>query len=305
MRLGLALGSGGARGWAHVGVLLALRDLGIRPDVVAGTSMGALIGAVWAADCLDELETWARAQTRADILKFMDFSFSGGGLMNGGAVTRVLGDLGVPKTFEDLKHPLIVVATDMASGREIWLQRGSVHDAVRGSVSIPGVVSPHWHEGRWLLDGGLINPVPASACRALGADITIAVNPNAKPEEALWTQPAASGSFWEQLAQNALLARIVSPLQGILPEGGEAGTKLLPPNYAEVVSVSIDIMTEFVRKARAASDPPHLTLNAHLGRISLLEMHRAGEAIDEGRHMVESHREAILALCEPSGAALR
>ena len=300
MRLGLALGSGGARGWAHVGVLLALRDLGIRPDVVAGTSMGALIGAVWAADCLDDLDVWARAQTRADILKFMDFSFSGGGLMNGSAVMRVLSDLGVPETFDALKYPLIVVATDMATGREIWMQRGSVHDAVRGSVAIPGVVSPHWHEGRWLLDGGLINPVPTSACRALGADITIAVNPNAKPEEALWTQPAASGSFWEQLSQNALLSRIVTPLQGILPESTATEAKMLPPNYAEVVSVSIDIMTEFVRKARAASDPPHLTLNAHLGRISLMEMHRAGEAIDEGRAMVADHRDSILALCKPS-----
>jgi NTE family protein len=301
VRLGLALGSGGARGWAHVGVLLALRDLGIRPDVVAGTSMGALIGAVWAADCLDDLEAWARAQTRADILKYMDFSFSGGGLMGGAAVTRVLGDLGVPTTFDALTHPLIVVATDMATGREVWLQRGSVHDAVRGSVSIPGVVSPHWHEGRWLLDGGLINPVPTSACRALGADITIAVNPNAKPEDALWTQPAASGSFWEQLTQNALLARLVTPLQAMLPEGGPTPEpRIAPPNYAEVVSVSIDIMTEFVRKARAASDPAHLTLNAHLGRISLLEMHRAGEAIDEGRAMVAAQHDAIMALCNPA-----
>ena len=189
MRLGLALGSGGARGWAHLGVLLALRDMGIRPDVVAGTSMGALIGAVWAADCLDEMEVWARAQTRSDILRYMDFSFSGGGLMSGNVVMRVLKDLGVPDTFEALKYPLIVVATDMASGREVWLQKGSVHDAVRGSVSIPGVLSPFWHDGKWLLDGGLTNPVPTSACRALGADVTIAVNPNAKPENALWTQP--------------------------------------------------------------------------------------------------------------------
>jgi NTE family protein len=298
MRLGLALGSGGARGWAHVGVLLALRDLGIRPDVVAGTSMGALIGAVWAADCLDEMEVWARAQTRTDILKYMDFGFSGGGLMRGSAVMRVLSDLGVPATFEELAHPLIVVATDMATGREIWLQRGSVHDAVRGSVAIPGVVSPYWHEGKWLLDGGLTNPVPASACRALGADVTIAVNPNAKPENALWTQPPAGESFWDVLSRNAVLARVVTPLQGILPEPATPpAERILPPAYGEVVSVSIDIMTEFVRKARAATDPPHLTLEAYLGRISLLEMHRAGEAIDEGRQMVAAQRDAILTLC--------
>lgn len=301
MRLGLALGTGGARGWAHVGVLLALRDLGIRPDVVAGTSMGALIGAVWAADCLDEMEVWARAQTRADILKYMDFSFSGGGLMGGGVVMRVLTDLGVPDTFEALKHPLIVVATDMSTGREVWMQRGSVHDAVRGSVSIPGVLSPYWHNGKWLLDGGLTNPVPNSACRALGADVTIAVNPNAKPENALWTHAPASESFWEQLAQNTVLSRIVSPLQGMLsPATPEPGAQPVPPNYAEVVSVSIDIMTEFVRKARAATDPAHLTLDAELGQISLLEMHRAGEAIDEGRRMVADHRDALLALCKPA-----
>ncbi|HSG56238.1 MAG TPA: patatin-like phospholipase family protein [Paracoccaceae bacterium] len=299
MRLGLALGSGGARGWAHVGVLLALRDLGIRPDVVAGTSMGALIGAVWAAGCLDEMEGWARSQTRADILAKMDFSFSGGGLMRGSVVMQVLSDLGVPDTFEELEHPLIVVATDMTSGREVWLQKGSVHHAVRGSVSIPGILSPYWHDGKWLLDGGLTNPVPTSACRALGADLTIAVNPNAKPENALWRQPPTGESFWEQLSQKTMLSHIVSPLQGMLGEEEASKTpKPAAPNYAEVVSVSIDIMTEFVRKARAASDPPHLTLNMELGKISLLEMHRAGEAIDAGRRLVTDQSQAIKALCK-------
>lgn len=301
MRLGLALGSGGARGWAHVGVLLALRDMGIRPDVVAGTSMGALIGAVWAADCLDEMEGWARAQTRADILSKMDFSFSGGGLMRGSVVMQVLTDLGVPDTFEKLKHPLIVVATDMTSGREVWLQKGSVHHAVRGSVSIPGILSPHWHDGKWLLDGGLTNPVPASACRALGADVTIAVNPNAKQENALWRQPQGGESFWEQLSQKPVLTHIVSPLQDMLT-GNEAenGHTPLSPNYPEVVSVSIDIMTEFVRKTRAATDPAHLTLSMELGQISLMEMHRAGEAIDAGRRIVDRNAQAITALCAPS-----
>ncbi|HEY9020779.1 MAG: patatin-like phospholipase family protein [Paracoccaceae bacterium] len=298
MRLGLALGSGGARGWAHVGVLLGLRDLGVQPDVVAGSSMGALIGAVWAADRLDEMEAWARAQTRADILKHMDFSFTGGGLMRGSAVMRVLTDLGVPDSFGALTRPLIVVATDLASGREVWLQQGSVYDAVRGSVSIPGVVSPHWHEGKWLLDGGLTNPVPASACRALGADVTIAVNPNAKPENALWSRPPTPDSLWDQIAQNEVVSRIVGPLQKIIPVGAEPSEKPpLPPSYAEVVSVAIDIMAEFVRKARAASDSPHLTLSLDLGRIGLLDMHRAGEAIDEGRALVSAHEAQIRALC--------
>lgn len=301
MRLGLALGSGGARGWAHVGALLALRDLGVRPDVVAGTSMGALIGAAWAADCLDEMEDWARAQTRADILSKMDFSFSAGGLMRGSVVMQVLSDLGVPDTFEDLAHPLIVVATDMTSGREVWLQKGSVHHAVRGSVSIPGVLRPHWHDGKWLLDGGLTNPVPASACRALGADVTIAINPNAKPENALWQQAAAGESFWEQMSQNSLLSRLVTPLQGMLTTETDLDSATpIPPNYAEVVSVSIDIMTEFVRKARAATDPPHLTLNMELGQISLLEMHRAGEAIDAGRRAVQDRAAEITELCAKS-----
>ena len=301
MRLGLALGSGGARGWAHVGVLLALRDMGIRPDVVAGTSMGALIGAAWADDCLDEMESWARIQRRADILAKMDFSFSGGGLMRGSVVMQVLSDLGVPETFAELSHPLIVVATDMTSGREVWLQNGSVHHAVRSSVSIPGVLSPYWHDGKWLLDGGLTNPVPTSACRALGADLTIAVNPNAKPENALWRQPQGGESFWEQLSQNSVLSHIVSPLQEMLTSTEAAkGRTPLAPNYAEVVSVSIDIMAEFVRKARAATDPAHLTLSMELGQISLMEMHRAGEAIDAGRRTVEANAEAIIALCGPS-----
>lgn len=299
MRLGLALGSGGARGWAHVGAILALRDMGIVPDVAAGSSMGALIGAAWAADRLDQMEEWARAQTRADILKHMDFSFTGGGLMRGSAVMRVLTDLGVPTRFEDLSHPLIVVATDLTSGREIWLQQGALHDAVRGSVSIPGVVSPHWHDGKWLLDGGLTNPVPASACRALGADVTIAINPNAKPENTLWSRPPTPDSLWTQIAQNEVVSKLVAPLQAIIP-GTPATTPekpLVTPSYAEVVSVSIDIMAEFVRKARAASDPPHLTLSLDLGRIGILDMHRAGEAIDAGRALIADHADDIRALC--------
>lgn len=302
MVLGLALGSGGARGWAHVGVLMALRDMGITPDVAAGTSMGALIGAVWAADRLDQMEAWARAQTRTDILKHMDFSLSGGGLMRGSAVMRILTDLGVPDDFAALTRPLIVVATDLTSGREVWLQQGAVHDAVRGSVSIPGVVSPHWHNGKWLLDGGLTNPVPASACRALGADVTIAINPNAKPENALWSRPPAPDSLWDQIAQNQVVSKLVAPLQAIIPGNAVPVERPpLPPSYAEVVSVSIDIMTEFVRKARAASDPPHLTLSLDLGHIGLLDMHRAGEAIDAGRALVAEQADAIRALC-PTGA---
>ena len=143
--------------------------------------------------------------------------------------------------------------------------------------------------------------MPTSACRALGADLTIAVNPNAKPENALWRQPQGGESFWEQLSQKPVLTHIVSPLQDMLT-GNEAenGHTPLSPNYAEVVSVSIDIMTEFVRKTRAATDPAHLTLSMELGQISLMEMHRAGEAIDAGRRIVDRNAQAITALCAPS-----
>lgn len=293
MRLGIALGSGGARGWCHIGVLQELKAMGIEPDVAAGCSMGALVGAAWAADRLDALEDWARSLSLQKYLTYVDLSLSGGGLVQGKAVRDMLRDMDVPDSFEALPRPLILVATDMASGREVWMQKGELYRAIRGSISIPGVFSPSRKDGKWLLDGGLTNPVPCSACRALGADRTIAVNPNARTGHAMWRQTRRSGGIWDFLEDPALARYLPEAVRTYL---GEKQTETLPPNYVDVVSTSIDIMTDFMRLARQAADPPHVLLEADLmNSLTVLELHRAGDAIDEGRRIVRDRADDIRA----------
>lgn len=289
-KLGLALGSGGARGWAHIGAIRALEEIGVEPDVIAGCSMGAVVGAAWAAGKLDALEEFARNMTRAAFLAHFDLRLTGGGLVRGRAIMEALEEMGLPDRFEKLDRPFIAVATDMSTGHEVWMQDGSLLDAVRGSIAIPGFFAPHHVEGRWLLDGGVINPVPSSACRALGADITIAINPNGRDDGRIWAPDAASEGFFERLGEAGLIAQLPPALREFWTT---REPRPEPPNYFEVVSAAIDILTEYLRKTRAASDPPHFALELDLRHITFIEMFRAAEAIEAGRDVVMAHREAL------------
>ena len=159
-KLGLALGTGGARGWCHIGVLRALDEMGVRPDVVAGSSMGALVGAAYAGGALDALEDWARALTPRRVWSLIDMRLTGGGLVGGTSIAKMLEEIGLDCRIEDLSLPFIAVAADLSSGQEVWLQEGPLASATRASVAIPGILSPVCIDGRWLIDGGVVNPVP-------------------------------------------------------------------------------------------------------------------------------------------------
>ncbi len=232
------------------------------------------------------LEDWARDLNETRFLTYVDLRFEMGGLVRGKAIADMLSEIGLPARIEDLDRPFIAVATDMASGREIWLREGSLADAVRASVAIPGVFSPYKLNGKWLLDGGLINPVPTSAARALGADVTIAVNPNGKHGD-LWSPKQSA--FWEKLHSPSVTQQLPKVLRDLIPSAPDP-----TPNYLDVVSTSIDIMTEFLRKARYAADPPHVLLEADLmDDMTVLELFRAAEAIREGERLVAARLEDI------------
>ena len=177
-KIGLALGGGAARGWAHIGVLRALEKAGIRPDIIAGTSIGAVVGSCFAANQLDHLELFARDLTRRRVFGYLDFNLSGTGLINGQRLVdrldRHLGD----RMIEDLPTRFAAVATEIGSGHEVWLSRGKLVEAVRASYALPGIFKPVKIAGRWLFDGALVNPIPVTVCRALGARYVIAVNLN-------------------------------------------------------------------------------------------------------------------------------
>lgn len=178
-RLGLALGSGSARGWAHIGVIQALEEMGVRPDVVAGTSIGALVGSAYVNGALDDLADWVKTLTTKDVFGLMDFTLSGG-VVKGEKLFGFFEERHSNPNIEDLEQRFVTVATDMKSGREIWISKGPILQAARASCALPGLFTPLKHQGRWMLDGGLVNPVPVSAARAFGADVVIAVNLNAQ-----------------------------------------------------------------------------------------------------------------------------
>src|SRR3546814_171817 len=177
--VGLALGSGSARGWSHIGIILELEALGVRPQVVAGTSVGALVGAVYVAGQLNEFAEWVGKLTMRDVFGLMDFTLTGG-FVKGERLFGFFNEHHNNPDIEALEQRFVSVATEMQSGREIWITRGPVWAAARASCAMPGLFTPVKHEDRWMLDGGLVNPVPVSACRALGADVVIAVNLNAQ-----------------------------------------------------------------------------------------------------------------------------
>ncbi|MGE5945111.1 MAG: patatin-like phospholipase RssA [Betaproteobacteria bacterium] len=286
-RLAIALGSGSARGWAHIGVLRALGKAGIAPDIVCGTSMGAFVGAAYASGELDPLEAWARGLTRRDVLSFFDVSFGAGGLIKGDKLLGFTGRLFLDETFAHLDRQFACVATDLASGREVWLREGSVRDAVHASAALPGLMAPLRVDGRFLVDGGLVNPVPVSLCRALGAEIVIAVDlgmDTVNLRVPRGDEPARAPA-WRQ-AMGRWLGRDDDP---------EASFR---PSLADVVTNSIAIMQARIARSRLAGEPADVLIAPRLGQLGLLDFHRAAEAISAGRQAAEHMLPLLRSLLE-------
>lgn len=295
-RVGLALGSGAARGWAHIGVIDALIEAGIKPDIVCGTSIGALVGAAHVAGRLPALRDWATTATWRKIARLTDVRLAGGGLISGRQVVSFLQTLGVDAPIESYGTQYAAVATDMATGRELWLQSGPIHEAVRASIAIPGIFSPSLLDGKWLLDGGLSNPVPVSVCRALGADVIIAVNLNGDIFGRRYVEPepaAAPRASVDVLRR--FLDRLPLPLRGgSLTEAPDLKVKApASPGYFEVMAMAINIMQDHITRTRLAGEPPHVILVPRLRNIGPMEFHRAEEAIAEGRDCVEQALPAL------------
>jgi NTE family protein len=250
--------------------------------------MGALVGAVHAAGKLDALEDWARGLTLRGMLPLIDMRIAGGGLVGGEGILTMLRGLGLPDTIENLTLPFLAVATDLRSGREVWLKRGDLVEAVRASVSIPGLLRPQKVEGRWLIDGGVVNPVPVSAARALGAEVVIAVNPNGATATGYW-EPGSSVPGFPDLG-----ALLPDSLRALWSKGAEPDPAA-EPSYLALVNAAIDIMSDHILRSRLAGEPPQVFMAAHLGDVAVVDFHRAAECIDEGRRMVQAQAAAIVA----------
>lgn len=290
--IGVALGGGAARGWAHIGVLRALEDAGIRPNVLAGTSIGAVVGGCYAANRLDEVEEFARSLTRRRVFGYLDFNFAGSGLISGQRLCDTLDVYLKDHDIEDLQTRFAAVATEIGTGHEIWLSRGNLVEAMRASYALPGIFRPVLVNGRWLFDGALVNPIPVSVCRAMGANIVIAININADMCGRGTVIP--TDVSMPSLAEDGDGDDAAPPKAG----NGRAALKLLhrqffgrrnssAPGISTVMVDAFNIVQDRISRSRLAGDPPDLLVSPRLSGVGLFDFHRAADLIEAGRQATE------------------
>lgn len=314
--VGLALGCGAARGWAHIGVIRALEDFGIRPDIVVGSSIGAVVGGAYASGNLDAFEEWISGMGRVDIIRLLDAKMTGGGFLQGAslmeAIKKRIGD----PDIGDLDIPFACVATELGTGREIWIKEGSLLDASRASIALPGLFAPfRMSNDSLLVDGGLVNPVPVSLARAMGADFVIAVNLNGDLVGHHFWQYTSEGGDVEAsdkaLAdledKDSVIAKWASKMKAGVGVRLDAYISSLrrnqtpDPGLFDVIVGSIDIMQDRLTRSRMAGEPPDIHIKPRLSHIGLMDFDRGKECIEEGRAAARRQREELEGLAKLIG----
>ena len=286
-RIGLALGGGVARGWAHIGAVQRLEELGIKPDIVAGTSVGALVGGFWLAGHLPALEAWARNLNKTRMLSYFDVVLNGSGLVGGKRLEKILTKTLPTTTIEELPKRFIAVTAELATGHEVWLRQGDLGEAIQAAYALPGVFPPRAIDGRWLIDGALVNPLPVSACRALGARMVIAVGLHAdsfgqgasKRREKYGRVPDSSGAELEEAHGGGLAEKLM--MRRLFHASDSA------PGVGTVMLAAFNILMDRVTRSRLAGDPPDVQITPQTGHIGLLDFDRADELISLGREAVD------------------
>jgi NTE family protein len=298
--IGLALGGGAARGFAHIGIVKALIAHGIMPDVVVGTSIGAVVGGAYATGHLDRLEEWARSLQPRSVLSYLDIRLNGSGLIGGTKLAAELEASIGPTLIEDLPIKFATVATEVRTGHEIWLTRGRMVDAMRASYALPGIFSPVLIGDRWLVDGALVNPVPESTARAFGAEIVIAANLSsdvfAHSTTVYSHGPAAvvtvtpTPEVLDPAPPKRGLGRLFSAERTVKREFFGSATR---PGISSVMVDAFNIMQDRITRARLAGDPPDLLISPRVGQIGWFDFHRADDLIAHGTRAAERAIESI------------
>ena len=287
--IALALGGGAARGWAHIGVLRAFDEAGVPISMIAGTSIGALVGGCYLAGKLDELEEFARSLTKTGILKFMDFALRGSGLISGDRLAKRMAPHLIDINIEDLDRPFIAIATDIQNGHEIWLHDGPIIDAIRASYALPGVFQPVVHNGRLMVDGALVNPVPVSACRTYESDMVIAVNLNA---ETFGRGTVIRSSHYDHNGGDNVNLNGIEGTEDTSPKSwlpfmgqsraAKSASTAIKIGLTGVMMESFDIIQDRISRSRLAGDPPDYMIRPRLKNIGMADFHLADEAIRQG-----------------------
>jgi NTE family protein len=306
--IGLALGGGAARGFAHIGIVRTLIAHGIFPNVVVGTSIGAVVGGAYASGHLDTLEEWARSLQRRNILGYLDIRLNGSGLIGGDKLAAQLENAIGDVLIDDLPLKFATVATEIRTGHEIWLTHGRVVDAMRASYALPGIFSPVLVGDRWLVDGALVNPVPVSAARALGAEIVIAANVSSDVfthSMTIYSHGAPAGppeAVSDQAPPKRGLGKFFSAERTMKREFFGSAAR---PGISSVMVDAFNIMQDRITRARLAGDPPDLLISPRVGQIGWFDFHRADDLIAHGARVAEraidSIQEAVHVLAPVSG----
>jgi len=280
-KLGIALGGGGARGWAHIGVLKALHDIGIQPDIIAGTSIGAIAGGCYAANELTKLEDFATTLTRRKVLGMLDLNVAGNSFITGRRICRVLKKHIEDRRIEDLDKKFVAVATEIGTGHEVWMTKGHLVEAMRASYALPGIFKPVNINGRWLFDGAMVNPVPVSVCRALGASVVIAVNLNSDvfgKGTVVPNHEAKEVKVEETDSEKKPYNYSLSNLRSQFFKDNNSGA----PGLSSVMLEAFNITQDRIARARLAGDPPDISITPRVNDIGLFDFHRAKELIQMG-----------------------
>jgi NTE family protein len=299
--IGIALGGGAARGFAHIGIMRTLIAHGIVPNVVVGTSIGAVVGGAYAAGHLDTLEEWARSLQPRNILGYLDIRLNGSGLIGGDKLAAQLESAIGQTLIEELPLKFATVATEVRTGHEIWLTHGRVVDAMRASYALPGIFSPVLVGDRWLVDGALVNPVPVSAARALGAEIVIAANLSsdifthsttiyAHGPSTQESEDGAPEAAVEPAPPKRGFGKLFSLERSMKREFFGSGGR---PGISTVMVDAFNIMQDRITRARLAGDPPDMLISPRVGQIGWFDFHRAGFLIAYGARAAERAIDSI------------
>jgi NTE family protein len=308
LKVGLVLGSGASRGWSHIGIIKALVKEGIEPDIVTGTSVGAMIGACYLAGNLQKLEDWVLASSRSDVYRFFNVRLTQSGFVDSNRLRGFLHEYVADEELqiEDLNKPFTAVATNLRNGREVWFQKGGVAHAVSASMALPGLFPAVSDNDQWLVDGGLVNPVPVSACRALGAEVVIAVNLNTDIVNKRSTKKKViekpdNESEKETKKKKGVLHKVKQTTRDMTSSiFSESNKDEEAPGLFMSVTNSINIVQDRITRSRMAGDPAEVMISPKLSHIGMLEFQRAGEAIEEGERCVQERLDEIKRALEAS-----
>lgn len=311
MRVALSLGSGGARGYAHIGVINELRDRGHDIVGIAGSSMGALVGGLEAAGKLDEYATWASSLTQGAVLRLLDPSLTAAGVLRAEKILDAVREILGAAAIEDLPIPFTAVTTDLIAGKSVWLQRGPVDDAIRASIAIPGLIKPYVLDGRLLADGGILDPLPMAPIAAVNADLTIAVSlggadptrpaasepsPTVERLNRMWRSTTAlldtktARTLLDTPTARSVLDRFTN--DGIDPDDDQDGSVPRLGSF-EIMNRTIDIAQAALMRHTMAAYPPDLLIEVPRATCRSLEFHRADEVIEIGQELAAAALDAL------------